>query len=92
MKSNRKTRKQLKRELLEAHASTVLAHKFAHDTIKKCSTDSLMGSGVVIQLTGIGGKELMPTVLVRDGLSNETIEAIKRDIKRSSDLAMSIKL
>lgn len=92
IKKKKKTKKQLKRELLEARASTLLAYKFAYDMIHKTSTDHLMGSGVLLQLTGIGGNQLTNPVLIRDGLSKETIEAIKKDIKRSSELEESIKI
>ena len=91
-KATKKTHKQTKRALLEAQASTVLAHKFGHEDMKKCSTDNLMASGVLIQLTGIGGKQLVNPILIRDGLSAETIAAIRNDIKRSSDLNTSISL
>lgn len=82
----KKTRKQLKRQIIELKGSKIIAHTLASSTIKKASTDTLMGSGVLIQLTGIGGKEIINPVLIRDGLSNDTIEAIKRDIKRSENL------
>lgn len=91
-KKKKKTHKETKRELLEAKSSTVLAHVHASSYIGKCSTDKMMGSGVLLQLTGIGGKDLINPILIRDGLSEETIEAIKKDIKRSYDLNVEIKL
>lgn len=45
--------------------------------------DRLKGSGVVLTLSGLGGAEICKAVLIRDGLSAETIAALKRDIARS---------
>jgi len=93
MKDKKKvTHKETKRKLLEAQASTVLSHVFATTDIEKCSEEKLTGSGVVLQLSGIGGKDIINPILIRDGLSNETIEAIKKDLKRSHNLILSIKL
>ena len=51
-----------------------------------------MSSGVLLELTGIGGKEFILPVMILDGLSKKTIDAIKEDIKRSYDLAVMHKV
>lgn len=88
----KKTYKELERALLEAQGSTLLSYKFAYEKLDKLSTDYLMGSGILLQLTGIGGRELINPVLIRDGLSKETIEFIKKDLKRSSELTELFKI
>lgn len=50
-----------------------------------------MGSGVLLELTFIGGKEAISPVVIKDGLSAETIAAIKADIRRSYELAVAFK-
>lgn len=85
MKTKKKklTRKELERKLFEARSQQIHTHHFAKQTIHKCSTDRLMGSGVIIQLSFLGGEEVIPATCISGGLSNETIEALKKDLVRS---------
>lgn len=92
IKKSKITKTTLKRKLLEAESSTILSHKFAHTDINKCSIPKCTGSGVLIQISAIGGKQLINPILIKDGLSEETINSIKKDIKRSSDILTSFKL
>ncbi len=85
------TRAQLERQVLELNAQLAHVFYFADNSIDKCGTKYLMGSGVLLQLTGIGGKELIVPVMIKDGLSDATIAAIKADIKRSYDLSVMFK-
>lgn len=76
------------RQILELESQLAHRYQFANIAIDKTGTDRLMASGVLLQLTGIGGKELINPVMIKDGLSKETIEAIKKDLKRSYDLTV----
>ncbi len=87
-KPAKKTRAQLERQILELSAQLSHVYTFATSTIDKASTAHLMASGVLLQLTGIGGKEIINPVMIKDGLSPETIAAIKADLKRSYDLSV----
>jgi hypothetical protein len=78
----------LERKVLEAKAAQVHNYHFADANIDKASTRHLMGSGVIMTLTFLGGKTVMEPVLIREGLSEATIAAIKADFKRSYDLAI----
>lgn len=80
------------RKILELEAQLSSAYHFANATIDKTSVNHLMASGVLLQLTGIGGKELIKPVMILDGLSLETIAAIKADLKRSYDLVTMFKV
>lgn len=82
------TKAQLQRKILELTAQLAHVYEFANTEIHKASTDRMMASGVLLQLTAIGGKEIINPVMIKDGLSNETIAAIKADLKRSYDLAV----
>lgn len=77
------TRQQLESRLAEAQAFQVHRLHFASASIAKCSTDHLLGSGVVLQLTFLGGKDVFEPVGISGGLSPETILAIQRDLRRS---------
>ncbi|MDI1362565.1 hypothetical protein [Methylotenera sp.] len=91
-KPNKPTKLQLLRENLELKAQMAHAYHFATASIDRTSTKHLMASGVLLQLSGIGGKELIHPVMIKDGLSDETIAAIKADLKRSYDLAVMFKV
>jgi hypothetical protein len=83
---------QLEREVKELKAQLSCTYAFANQSIDKTSTDYLMCSGVLLELTGIGGKEFINPVMIKDGLSKTTIAAIKEDIKRSYDLSVMFKV
>lgn len=85
------TAAQLKRQLCEALAGQAHVYHFATEGIKKSSTAHLMASGVVITITALGGREIVAPVLIRDGLSDETIAALQADFSRSYDLATMYK-
>lgn len=81
------TRADLERKLQEALAGQVCVYSFASQAVSRASTAHMMSSGVMLTLTALGGREIISPVLIRDGLSDETIAAIKRDLKRSYDIA-----
>lgn len=82
---------ELERKLREAEAGAAHVYHFASVTVDKASTDHLMASGVILTLTVLGGREIFSPVLIRDGLSKETIAAIKADLVRSYELATMYK-
>lgn len=82
---------ELERKLREAEAGQAHVYHFASQTIDKASTNSLMGSGVIITLTVLGGREIFDPVMIRNGLSKETIEALKADFLRSYESAVEFK-
>ncbi len=82
---------ELERKLREALAAHAYVYHFAQNDIKKAGTDKLTGSGVVITLTVLGGREIISPVLIVDGLSAETIAALSADFVRSYELATTFK-
>ena len=52
----------------------------AYHALLKTNKDSLMASGVIVTLTALGGREIVPPFMVADGLSDDTIAALRRDI------------
>lgn len=87
-KPPKRTRAQLQRDVLELTAQLAHVYHFADQNLDRTNTERLMGSGVLLQLTGVGGKEIIDPVMIKDGLSDETIAAIRKDLKRSYDLAI----
>lgn len=88
-KTPKKTRARLEREILELHAQLAHAYHFADATLHKAG--NLMASGCVVQLTAVGGADLIHPVMIKDGLSPETIEALRKDIERSYARAVEFK-
>ena len=75
----------LERRLFEARAQYAATLGAAFDAIQKA--ENLMGSGVILQLTALGGKDIIPPVMIRDGLSREATKALQSDLSRSFQLA-----
>lgn len=84
-----KTRAELQRKVLELEAQLASTYHFASATLDKAG--DLKGSGVLLQMHALGGKELITPVVIRDGLSTDTIAALRRDIARSYDAATAMK-
>lgn len=87
MKKKAKTRVELEREIKELKGQLANSYHLASKAVEKASVDHLMASGAVLTITALGGREIVDCVVIRDGLSKETITAIKADLKRSYDLA-----
>ncbi len=88
VKPAKKTRAQLARQVLELTAQLASRYQFASAELHKAGTDKMTASGVLLQLTALGGREIINPVVILDGLSPETIAAIKADLRRSYDLAV----
>jgi hypothetical protein len=84
-KKSKPTKADLRREVMELKAQLASTYHFADATLNKAG--ALMGSGVLVQLTALGGRELTVPFVIRDGFSAETIAALRADINRSYDLA-----
>jgi hypothetical protein len=84
------TRAALKRQILELRAQMPSAIFHAERDLGVLSIEQLMGSGVVLQMTHIGGKQALTPVMIRDGLSPGTIAAIRKDLKRSNDQVLEL--
>lgn len=87
MSNPKKTKNQriieLERQLKEAQAQQIHTHYFASIDIDKFGIDKMTGSGVILELSALGGRTVLTPVTISDGLSAETIAAIKADLVRS---------
>src|SRR5690606_27524307 len=88
---NRGTSKSdLQRKVMELTGQLASTYYFADASLDKAG-DSLIGSGVLLRLNALGGRELIEPIVIRDGLSLETITALRKDIERSYELATMFK-
>lgn len=81
----------LERKLGEALAGQAHGYHFAHRALGEASTKHMMAGGIILTLTALGGREICTPVLIRDGLSEETIAALKADLVRSYEVAVAFK-
>ena len=86
----KKTYAALERELYELQSSTVQSLCTAIGQIMTAGAARYTASGVILTLTAPGGAEIIPPVMIRDGLSDDTIAAIRRDIIRSISLERNV--
>lgn len=90
-KNIRPSKATLERRVKELEAQLVHVYHFADATLHRASTNACIGSAVIVQLTVLGGQDIINPVAIRDGLSDETIEALRRDIRRSYERAVELK-
>lgn len=88
MKQEKKTKKaaelpRLARQAYELGAQLPVALYSAHADIAKAGADKMMASGVIVSISALGGRELAGPFCIGDGLSAETVAAIRADIVRS---------
>lgn len=94
MNTNKKqklSREQLQCKIRDLESQLASSAHFLAAAMDKTSSESMMGSGVVIEIRYLGGKTLGVPCFIRDGLSKETVESIKRDLSRTYDLAVQFK-
>lgn len=80
---------QLERQLWEAKSQYTQRISSAFDALDK-ARDAYIGSGVILSVSAIGGKEVIPPVMIRDGLSDNTIKAIQKDLRHSFEIATMV--
>ena len=81
----------LKRRILELESQLPHRYEMADTALGKCGTDMNMAGGVLLQLSTLGGKELINPVMIKDGLSDGTIKCIREDLLRSYNLTVMYK-
>lgn len=90
-KTNKKTNKELLHRIKELESQLAHGYYFAGEALNKLDIAHLIGSGVLMQLFVNGESEAKVTIMIKDGLSIETIKAIKNDLIRSYENAIEMK-
>ena len=88
-KKPKETKAMLRRRILELESQMAFTFVMALNGIKQATESRYMASGILLQLTAIGGKEIIPPTMIKDGFKPETIEAIAAEIQKSSDLTVA---
>jgi len=83
--------KQLESKLFESEAYQIHRLYFADKEVKNLTTDKFMGGGVILTVHSLGGKELVGPVLISDGLSDDTIQGLRKDFSRSFERRIVLK-
>lgn len=81
----------LERKLMETQAQLIHVLHFSCADLNKASMDKMHGSGVIITLTALGGRQLIEPTLITNGLSDTTIQALKADMVRSFEYKTEFK-
>jgi len=76
--------RELELETKELRAQLLASSFFAHESIHRVSNDRMKGSGVILELSFLGGKTVFEPVYIENGLSSATIAAIKADLKATN--------
>ncbi len=58
-------------------------YHFATRELKKAGRNHLAASAVIVELTVLGGRKIFEPIAIRGGLSDETLEALRKDMVRS---------
>lgn len=92
MKNIKVTKKQLKREIEILKSQNLHSLIEAFNNIGKCSKEKYTGSGITITIKNINKENFVicDEFFITDGLSKDTIDSIKRDIKDTYNLKMSL--
>lgn len=91
MKRKTKTKAQLERQVKELEAQLAHSYHFASQELFAMSKRDYRASAVIVEVTGLGGAQILRAVAIRDGLSKETITALHNDVARSYASAVELK-
>lgn len=83
IKKQRPSRAVLEARVADLEAQLSSTYHFADAYLKNVTHPKLLASGVLVRMTYLGGKEAVTPFVVRGGLSEETVSALRRDIARS---------
>jgi hypothetical protein len=83
--------KTLQRKNKELHAQLASTYHFASANLKGVTYPRLMASGVLIEMHLLGGKQAVLPVVIRGGLSEETVAALTKDLVRSYEESIELK-
>lgn len=77
-----KTYAELKQKVIDLEAQLAFRYKVAPAELDKTG-DCLMASAAVLTISALGGRVIVPPIAIINGLSQETIHELKKDISRS---------
>ena len=72
-------------------ASLIHVYHFAGNELLKCNNDRFMGSGLIVEIKSLKGDTVVMPFMVKDGLSNTTINSLLDDMQRSFNSSIEFK-
>lgn len=78
----------LERKLFEAKSQYAATAGEAWEKLPKAA--NYHASGVILEITALGGAPVIPPVMIRDGLSQASVKALQADLCRSFSLATMV--
>jgi hypothetical protein len=91
-KPQKPTRARLEATIAELRASRGASLSIAHDQLGSCNRVRMMASGLIISITNIDGSQRVEPFLCTDGFSDETIAALRNQIRYTNDKALDYSL
>jgi len=74
--------RRLESKLFLSDACQIHRLHLADEEVAKLTTSRFMGSEIILTVHGLGGEELVSPVMIR-GLSDETIDGLRKDLART---------
>jgi hypothetical protein len=75
----------LKRKNMELEAQLPFVYPAVDRALALAGRDKMIASGLLIQIHALGGREICRPFMLRDGLSEATIEALRDELKYSHE-------
>lgn len=82
---------ELQNKLFVSEASQLHSLHFASADIQKASKSKMQGSGVILSIKTLNGADIVKPTMIVNGLSQETILAIKADLLEAYDYTVALK-
>ena len=83
-------KRNIKRELDFLKSQDITTLKDSFDKLKKIKDKKYFASAITITIKDIAGNEIIAETAIFDGFTNETIEQLQAEIKRTQDLRISL--
>ena len=83
-------KRNIKRELDFLKSQDITTLKDSFDKLKKIKDKTYFASAITITIKDIAGNEIIAETAIFDGFTNETIEQLQAEIKRTQDLRISL--
>lgn len=78
-------------QVCQFKASLIHSYHFSGAELLKIGRDRMLGSGVILAIYDLSGKFKVRPVMIKDGLSNTSINALLDDMQYSYDNAVAFK-
>lgn len=81
----------LQNKLFASEASQLHNLHFASADIQKASNAKMQGSGIILSIKALNGADIVKPTMIVNGLSQETISAIKSDLTKAYEYTIALK-